>query len=218
MRNLSNEFKNKKLDYNKLINYGFKKNKDVYIYEETLNDFKIIVNLKNELESYSKLIELDTMEEFLLVDIDNSSGRFVSSIKEIYQNKINDIINKCTKVSFNNNQTSIVIEYIKNKYNEDLEFLWEKYPGDGVFRHKESGKWYAVILNIQMNKLGLNSDDIVDIIDLKINPEELDEIVDNKKYFRGYHMNKRRWVTIILNDSISNEELFKYIDKSYNIK
>ena len=218
MRDLSNEFKNRQLDYNKLISCGFKKENNNYLYEENLNGFKLIINIKDELNAYSKLIELDTMEEYLPIDINTSSGSFISNIKEMYQNKVKDIIDNCTIVLFNNNQTNKVIEYIKNKYNDNVECLWEKYPNYGVFRHKENNKWYGIIMNVEMNKLGLVGNDIVDIIDLKIDSSELDKIVDNKKYFRGYHMNKKHWMTIILNNSISDEELFNYIDKSYNMK
>jgi hypothetical protein len=56
---------------------------------------------------------------------------------------------------------------------------------------------------------------MVDIIDLRVNPKEVDSLVDGKKYFPDYHMNKKHWVTICLDGSVPLEEVFCRIDESY---
>ena len=58
---------------------------------------------------------------------------------------------------------------------------------------------------------------MVEILDLRANPDEVDSIVDNKKYFPGYHMNKKHWITIILDGSVPEKELYKKIDISYSL-
>ncbi len=75
----------------------------------------------------------------------------------------------------------------------------------------------TALLMVSKNKLGLNSDEIVDIIDLKMLPENIEEIVDNEKYFFGYHMNKKHWITIILDGSVEIEKIYELIDISYNL-
>ena len=87
-----------------------------------------------------------------------------------------------------------------------------------LFRHKENNKWYAVLLTISKRKLGIDSDEIVDVIDLKALPEDIEKIVDNNSYFLGYHMNKKHWLTIILDGSVSIENIFDFIDMSYKMK
>lgn len=57
----------------------------------------------------------------------------------------------------------------------------------------------------------------MEIIDLKMQSENLKEIVDHKSFFPGYHMNKKYWYTIILDGTVSNETIFSLIDKSYEI-
>lgn len=74
------------------------------------------------------------------------------------------------------------------------------------------------MLTVAKNKLGLDSEEKVEIIDLKILPEDIEKVVDNEKYFLGYHMNKKHWFTIILDGSVPMEKIFKYIDKSYEMK
>lgn len=50
-----------------------------------------------------------------------------------------------------------------------------------------------------------------------MSPEKLEQTVDNKKYFRGYHMNKKNWITVCLDGSVSVNEIEKLIDESYEI-
>ncbi len=107
---------------------------------------------------------------------------------------------------------------MKNYFGDDPEFLWEKYDDCAVFRRKDTMKWYAVLMTIPKSKLGFDSDESIEIIDLHISPDELDALVDEERYFRGYHMNKRHWYTIVLDGSIPTEELYARIIRSHDLK
>ena len=61
------------------------------------------------------------------------------------------------------------------------------------------------------------SEEIVNAINLKGIPENIEKIVDNERYFLAYHMNKKHWFTIILDESVEIEEIFKFIDVSFNM-
>lgn len=118
---------------------------------------------------------------------------------------------------FKSKQSKQIIKYVKEKYNDELEFLWIKFPKNAIFRHKENKKWYAILVALEENKLGIGGDKIVDIIVLKNKQENIINLIDNEKYFAGYHMNKRNWFTIKLDDSIPIKEIYNFIDESYNI-
>ena len=118
---------------------------------------------------------------------------------------------------FKANYTKEIINYVKNKYEDKLEFLWEKSPKNAVLRRKSSNKWYAVILTISKRKLNLDSDEIIEIINLHNNPEETEKLIDNKKYFPAYHMNKKYWCTICLDRTVELKEIYKLIDISYKL-
>ena len=62
---------------------------------------------------------------------------------------------------FKTDYTKEVVDYVKNKYGDKLEFLWEKSPKTAVVRRKNSNKWYALILTLSKRKLNLNSDEAV---------------------------------------------------------
>lgn len=118
---------------------------------------------------------------------------------------------------FKSKQAKQIIKYVKEKYNDELEFLWTKFPKYAIFRHKENKKWYALLIALEKNKLGIEGDKIVDIIVLQNKRENIMNLIDNEKYFAGYHMNKRNWFTIKLDDSIPIKEIYDFIDESYNI-
>ena len=118
---------------------------------------------------------------------------------------------------FKANYTKEIIEYVKNKYGDKLEFLWEKSPKNAVIRRKNSNKWYAVILTLSKRKIKLDSDEKIEIINLHNSPKEIEKLIDNKKYFPAYHMNKKHWCTICLDGTVELEEIYKLIDISYEL-
>lgn len=219
MRNLNKKLENKTVDYQKLLNYGFKKEKNKYIYKKNIcdNTFKVIIEISKE-KKLSKVIDLETNEEYIVVDVKDSSGNFVGKVKEEYENIINDIIEKCTSPNvFKSKQSKEVIKYIEEKYNDHLEYLWEKFPNNAICRNKQNNKWYCLILIINENKLGIESDKEIEIIDLRYPKERIDVVVDNETIFPGYHMNKKSWITLKLDDKANINEIYNLIDLSYKI-
>ena len=85
-----------------------------------------------------------------------------------------------------------------------------------VFRHTDNRKWFGIIMVIPGNKLGLNTDQSLDIIDLKFDSgEALDFANNTPNIFPGWHMNKRNWITLVLDDRMPDEAVFALINKSF---
>lgn len=219
MRNLENVFKNRVIDDYELLKFGFKKDDDSFTYEKGILDDKFLVRVFiSQKEKYSQVIDLLTMDEYVLVDIKNHVGNYVLKIKEEYESIINEIIDNCTKLDiFKFAQSKEVIEYIRSKYNGELEFLWEKFPSNAVWRNSENKKWYGFLSVISKSKLGIDSDELVDTLNLRYKRGIINDIVDNKIVFPGYHMNKNNWITIILNESMDIHDIFELIDNSYEL-
>lgn len=219
MRNLYNKLKNRKINYEELLKYGFEKENQKYIYKTKIqnNQFEVKVIISDK-ESYSKLIDLEDKSEFILVDLEASNGQFVGQLRQEYDKIIEDIIIKCTgKEVFKSKHAKQVIQYIEEKYGDELEFLWEKFDDNAIWRNKQNNKWYGLLITISKRKLGIESDEIVEAIDLRYQKEKIENILDNTKIFPGYHMNKKSWITIKLDESISIEEIYNLIDNSYKL-
>lgn len=211
-------FKKVILDYNKLLKYGFIQENDRYIFSKNiLNDtFKIEITISNDNLVNGKVYDLKMNDEYTNFRL-NNLGEFANKIKIEYINLLEDIKNNCGNTSyFISKQGNRICQYIIDTYNDNPEFLWDKYPGYGVFRNKYNNKWYAVILNINKSKLD-EEDKEVEIINLKVNPKEIDELLKRNNYYEGYHMNKKNWVSIILDDKVDSKEIYGLIDNAYKI-
>lgn len=67
------------------------------------------------------------------------------------------------------------------------------------------------------SKIGLNTDEIVELIDLRANVEDVPHLIRQPNIYPAYHMNKKHWFTIVLDGSVPIKEIYKYIDISYNL-
>lgn len=219
MRVFDDKLRNRTINYDKLLEYGFVKEDNIYLYRKMLDDdqFEMKVMIENNKMS-SWLFDLISKDEYILVDIKDSMGEFVGRVRKVYEEELQNIIEKCTSLNiFKSKQAKEVILYVKEKYNDDLEYLWEKFPENAIWRNKTNNKWYGAVLVISERKLEIPSDKMVEIIDLRYQKDKIEELIDYNKIFPGYHMNKKSWITIKLDGSLELEEIFKLIDNSYNI-
>ena len=219
MRKLDNRFRKLAINYKKLEEYGFVRQEEKYIYETNIqnNEFKVIIVI-SEKEKYAKLIEIEMDSEYVLVDVETAIGDFVGNLRKQYENIINDVIEKCTTMeNFTSKQAKEIIEYIRKKYNDELEFLWDKSDDAAIWRNKQNNKWYGLLMAIPENKLIGSSEELVEVINLRYSKDESYKIIDNEKIFPGYHMNKKSWISIKLDETMTTKEIYEFIDNSYNI-
>ncbi len=210
-------FKRCHVNTNKLLEYGFIQKDDNYIYEKIfLNDFKAIIQVNSKGLVKGKVIDIDLNEEYTNIRLENT-GPFINKVKESYKKILIDIRNNCySKEFFISKQANRLTNYIINEYNDYPEFLWSKFPGFGIFRNKKNNKWYALIANIDLSKID-NGTGEVEIINVKIDNNKITDLINKKGYYQAYHMNKKEWISIILNDTISDKEIINLINESFDI-
>lgn len=109
-----------------------------------------------------------------------------------------------------------IFEYVKKQYGTIPEYLWSSSPDSAVLRH-HNGKWYAVIMNVERSKLGLDGDDTVEIIDVKCDPEMTGMIIQTYGFLPGYHMNKQHWIAILLDGIVGESKILDFLDMSYDL-
>ena len=220
MREVKDFIKDKKIDLKRLKKFGFKLKDNSYYYDIFLlnNQFKMTVKINLDNSIFTELIDTETNETYVLHLLEERRNGYIEKVYKAYSEVLDKIKKECFEDEiFKNNYTKEIIDYIKNKYGDELEFLWEKSPKNAVVRRKSSDKWYALILSLSKRKLNLDSDEAVEIINLHNNPEEIEKLIDNKKYFPAYHMNKKDWCTICLDGTIKLEKIYRLIDISYEL-
>ena len=201
-------------DFKLLKNYGFTLLKDKYTFEKNfMNDeFKAIVEIHKSGEINAKVYDTENNEEYLPIHIKGEIGSFTASIKTEYTKILEEICANCfTKNYFNSPQSNRIARELYKNFGDNPEFLWKEYPTFGIFRKPETGKWYGALMNVDYKKFAKNLKGEVDIINVKLPPEIIVELIDCKNYYPAYHMNKKYWITIVLNDTLSDEEVMKYI-------
>lgn len=209
-------FKKAIINIEKLKTYGFQKQNGEYVYETSFmnNSFKMVVTVTNNSKVSGKVIDSNVNEEYINFRIKNQTGEFANKVREEYTNILKDILDKCfDKQFFIYPQTNRITNLIKNKYKTEPEFLW-KDSNHGVFRNKDTNKWFGIIMNIDKNKLSKTKSGDSEVLNIKLDGEVKDYL-NEKGIYEAYHMNKKNWVSIILDDTLSDDKIMSLIEKSY---
>ena len=72
-------------------------------------------------------------------------------------------------------------------------------------------------MTISKSKLGLSSKDKAEVINIRLTKEKVSEYIDNTSFFPAYHMNKKYWITILLDSVACTDEILKLVDESYGL-
>lgn len=203
----------------KLLAYGFVREADGFRYDTDIAQGQFVLTVAVSGGGVkTRVMDKDSGEEYVLHRAPGAAGAFVGMVREDYERVLADISEKCFEPDiFKQEQTKRLIAYVREKYGDELEYLWEKFSDNAVWRRRDTKKWYAALLTVSRRKLGQDSDELLEIIDLRMKPEALAALVDGVRYFPGYHMNKKHWVTICLDGSVPLEEICARLDESYGL-
>ena len=87
-----------------------------------------------------------------------------------------------------------------------------------VFRHGEGGKWFGLLMRVEKSRVGLSGEGKADVLNLKCDPEE--SFIVREMYegiIPAYHMNKRHWISVILERGVPQDFIESLIEKSYDL-
>ena len=108
------------------------------------------------------------------------------------------------------------IQYLSEDYGVTGEYLWAKYPCYCVFRHPNNHRWFAVVMDVPKNKLGLPGTGILDVVNFKCDPILIGSLRGQTGFFPAYHMNKANWITVALDGSVPDEQIKMLLGMSYD--
>ncbi len=110
-----------------------------------------------------------------------------------------------------------VLNYAKETFGTEPEYLWMKFPRDAVLRHRGNAKWYALVLEVPRQKVGLEGEGTIDILDLKCDPILIGSLLHEQGFRPAYHMNKANWITILLDGSLPAAQVFDLLHLSFEL-
>lgn len=213
-------FKYKSPNFEKLRAYGFADCGEEHVYHTDIFDaqFSLTVRISKSGAVKTELLDALTEEPYTLHLVEDAVGEFVGQVREEYTRVLTEIADRCfEKDVFLTEASHALIAHVGNKYGDELEFLWERLPDAAILRRKDNDKWYAVIMTVERKKLGMRGEGKVEILDVRADPLEAELIVDNEKIFKGWHMNKKHWITLPLDGTVPIEELIERLEESWFI-
>lgn len=87
-----------------------------------------------------------------------------------------------------------------------------------VFRRKDNLKWFAIVMSVDAKKLKIGAYGELDIVNLKCTDEDREELAQTEGVVPAYHMNKKRWLSIVLDEQEDfDEKLAELVQKSFDL-
>ena len=199
-----------------LKGFGFTEEAEKLIYRKEILDSSFLIEIEFvDGQFLIEVYDLEFGEIYSLFSVDSAVGEIVQNIRE----SVEEIISSTLGLADESGKINLeVIDYCKSKYGENSVNPFKKHPDILAFVN-EKNKWYALFLEVEYNKLNKNTNITtkVKILNVKYPTDKILEIIDNKNIFPAYHMNKKHWISIVLDKNIKLETIKELIDISYSL-
>ena len=194
-----------------LIPYGFRLEEGHYVYSKSIRngEFSLDVLVEKDGTIDTRLTDLETGDPYVLYKFPTVHGEYVGAIRDEIHEIVKDIEEHCFTQGYHTSEECFfLLDYCMNTYGEEPEYLW--HDENCILRRKDNKKWYAVLMRVNLRKVGLEEDRVSSLLAVRGNPDE----IDMRMLFRGYHLNQKSWVSMVLDGRTSFEEIAHRIDQS----
>ena len=208
-------FKAYEFNKKKAISFGFIEENSIFKYSSLIleNDFQMIVSIVDKEISFH-VYDQETGDLYPQVHMESMRGSFVGAVREACLEVLYQIRKSCFDVQdFICPQTKRIMTRVQEMYENQLEYLWEKSPDTAVLRHEDNQKWYAVLMKISWEKLDKSREGQVEVVNVK--HDLVSDLLAERGIYPGFHMNKRYWISLPLDDTLTDERVLDLFEKSY---
>ena len=210
-------FKSYQFNQEKARAYGFVKNGEVWTNSCQIleGDFVMVLSITADNVRF-QVFDQEMGDLYPQVHMESMTGSFVGNVREACLEILYQIRKACFDVQdYIYPQTKRIMAQIQEKYGNQLEYLWEKSPDTAVLRHEGNKKWYAVLMRIPWDKLEKGREGLVEAVNLK--HDQVVDLLSQKGIYPAFHMNKRYWISVAFDDTLSDEMVLELIEKSWNL-
>ena len=208
-------FKAYQFNSKKAKEYGFVTDRGAWTYSSTIlqGDFLMRVIVVDGDLSF-QVFDQETGDLYPQVHMTSMRGTFVGNVREACLEVLYEIRKSCFDVQdFTYPQTKRIMTRVQEKYENQLEYLWEKSPDTAILRHENNQKWYAVLMKISWDKLEKGREGLVEAVNLK--HDQVSDLLVKKRIYPAFHMNKRYWISVPLDDTLSDEQVLELFERSW---
>ena len=96
-----------------------------------------------------------------------------------------------------------------NTYNTPPDYPFDEDFETAVLRHADNRKWYAIVMRVSRQKFGFDSDEVIDVVNLKLPLEMFGSFGAADGVYQAYHMNKLHWISVLLPDA--SDDLIEFL-------
>ena len=93
------------------------------------------------------------------------------------------------------------LSYCLNTYGTSPDYPFDGDFETAVLRHADNRKWYAIAMRVSRRKFGFDSDEVIDVVNLKLPTEMFGSFGATDGVYPAYHMNKLHWISVLLPDA-----------------
>ncbi|WP_274585271.1 MmcQ/YjbR family DNA-binding protein [Neisseria leonii] len=109
-----------------------------------------------------------------------------------------------------------VLAYAAEKYGTRPDYPWQRHPEYAVLRHRDSRKWYGLLMKVAAGTLGVDGGGRVEILNVKAEKNWVSQLRGQPGFLPAYHMDKANWLTILL-DGSRHGEVAALLAESYRL-
>ena len=208
-------FKAYQFNSKKAKEYGFLEKQGVWTYSSTIlqGDFLMKITVEDSDLTF-QIFDQETGELYPQVHMESMRGTFVGTVREACLEVLYDIRKACFEVQeFLCPQTKRIMALVREKYGNQLEYLWEKSPDTAVLRHEDNQKWYAILMRIPWDRLDKGRDGLVESVNLK--HDQVADLLSLMGIYPAFHMNKRYWISLPLDDTLTDEKVLELFERGW---
>ena len=215
-------FKRSTPDRDALAAFGFAPDGDTLRFSGAIadGDFSVEVAVAADGSVSSRVIDEATGDEYLPIFAEAHVGAFVGRVRGEYAALLRRIADECfIRAPFSAPQTNRLASRLAEKYGEREDRPFADDPDVGVFRSPRTKKWYAIVMPVKKRVLDGEKDApdaerTVEVMNLKQPPERIPELVRTPGIYPAYHMNRKYWISVLLDGTVADEKLFALVDVS----
>mgnify|MGYP000180503220 FL=1 len=93
------------------------------------------------------------------------------------------------------------LSYCLTTYNTSPDYPFDEDFETAVLRHVDNRKWYALVMRVSRRKFGFDSNEVIDVVNLKLPVEMFGFFGMSDGVYPAYHMNKLHWISVLLPDA-----------------
>ena len=211
-----------------LIQYGFQKQNGMYCYQTKLADtgmYTIIIVDGNSVSG--RVLDELTDEEYIAVHTAGKKGKFATKVQTSYLSCLEDIAKKCfDNVMYSSSQANIMHEWMIHEMHDTADHPFTKSQNGKrtidnqftAYKPSDSDKMYVLMFSIDKHKLDNGCDEsYIDAMNIKVEPSKVGDLLQLPGFYPAYHMNKKHWVTAILDGTIDDETLKELLLKGRSL-